>query len=113
VTARQIDEAATRIHELGVESAQCLSVAVVAAGLSLAATQTRPVLAMPLLFGAVAVGFLGVRALVRRSFLVEDLAADSDADAIPAVRRYIERVATHEDRDDGPTLRAPRIPRLP
>jgi hypothetical protein len=113
VTAREIDEAATRIQELGIESAQCLAVAVVAAGLSLAATQVRPALALPLLVGALAVGFLGVRAFVSRSFLVQDLAPDSDADAIPAVRRYTERVAAHEDRDDGPTLRVPRIPRRP
>jgi threonine/homoserine/homoserine lactone efflux protein len=90
MTSRQIDDAATRIHELGVESAQCLAVAAVAAGVSLAATQVHPAFAVPLLVGAGAVGFLGVRAFVRRSFLIEDLAADPDAYSIAAVRRHLQ-----------------------
>ena len=98
MNARQVDDAAGRIHELGVETAGDIALAVVATGLALAATQLLPALAMPFLVGAIAVGFLGVRAFVRRTFLVEDLAAEPDAYSIHAVRSYGLRAATCEHR---------------
>ena len=98
MNARQVDDAAGRLHELGVESVEDLVLAVVATGLALAATQVRPVLAMPFLLGAVGVGFLGVRAYVRRTFLVEDLAAEPDAYGIPAVRHFGLRVTALDHR---------------
>jgi hypothetical protein len=91
MNARQIDDAAGRLHELDIESAGDIALAVVATGLALAATQLLPALAMPFLVGAIAVGFLGVRAYVRRTFLVEDLAAEPDAYEIPAVRSFGQR----------------------
>jgi hypothetical protein len=93
VNARQVDEATTRLHELRIESVGDLALAVVASGLAMAATQLRPALAIPFLLGAFGVGFLGIRAFVRRTFLVEDLAGDRDAYAIPDVRRFGRRVA--------------------
>ncbi len=94
MNARQLDEATTRLHDLRAQSVGDLVLAVVATGLALTATQLRPVLAIPFLLGAVGVGFLGVQAYVRRVFLVEDLADDPDAYAIPDVRRFGERATT-------------------
>lgn len=94
MNARQLDEAATRLHDLRAQSAGDFVLAAVATGLALTATQLRPVLAMPFLLGAIGVGFLGVQAYVRRVFLVEELADDRDAYSIPDVRRFGERVKT-------------------
>jgi hypothetical protein len=98
MNARQVDDAASRLHELGVESAEDIALAVIVTGLALVATQLLPALATPFLVGAIAVGFLGVRAYVRRTFLVEDLAAEPDAYAISAVRSYGRRATTAEHR---------------
>jgi hypothetical protein len=98
MNARQIDEARSAVHDLGVQSIEDIALAVVATGLALTATQVRPELAVPFLLGAIGVGFLGVRALVRRMFLVEELAGDRDAYAIPAVRHFGLRAATLEHR---------------
>jgi hypothetical protein len=94
MNARQLDEATTRLHDLRAQSVGDFVLAVAATGLALTATQLRPVLAIPFLVGAVGVGFLGVQAYVRRIFLVEELADDRDAYAIPAVRRFGERAMT-------------------
>jgi hypothetical protein len=98
MNARQLDDAAGRLHELGVESAEDIVLAMVATGLALAASQLLPALAMPFLAGAIAVGFLGVRAYVRRTFLVEDLASEPDAYVIPAVRNCGLRATTVANR---------------
>jgi hypothetical protein len=98
VNARQLDEATTRLHDLRAQSVGDLVLAFVATGLALTATQLRPMLAIPFLLGAIAVGFLGVQAHVRRVFLVEDLADDRDAYSIPDVRRFGERATTPEHR---------------
>jgi hypothetical protein len=98
MNARQVDDAAGQLHELGIESVEDIALALVATGLALAATQLFPNLAMPFLLGAIGVGFLGVRAYVRRTFLVEDLAAEPDAYAIPAVRSYGLRATAAEHR---------------
>lgn len=100
MTARQIDDAATRLRDLGAQSAGDFALAVVATGLALAATQVRPALAMPFLVGAIGVGFLGVRAFVRRAFLVEDLAVDPDAYTIPAVQSFARRMTSLSRRRD-------------
>jgi hypothetical protein len=55
---------------------------------------------MPFLLGALGVGFLGVRALVLRTFMVEDLAGDRDAYVIPAVQRFGQRAADRSHRHD-------------
>jgi hypothetical protein len=107
VNARQIDEASGRLHDLGVESVEDILLALIATGLALAATQVRPVLAMPFLLGAVGVGFLGVRAFVRRTFLVEELAVEPEAYSIPAIRSYGERAtALKHRRELAHTIRA-------
>ncbi len=98
MTARQIDDAARRLRELHVQSIEDLGLAAGVFVLALTATQVRPAFALPLLIGAMVVTFLGLRALVRRRFLVEDLAVERDAYAIEDVRRYGLRVASLEHR---------------
>ena len=100
MNARQVDDATTRLHDLQIEGVGDLALAVLATGLALTATQVRPALAIPFLLGAFVVGFLGLRAYVRRTFLVEDLAGDPDAYTIPAVRRFGLRVASPAHRHD-------------
>lgn len=94
MNARQIDEAGERLRDLRLRAAEELALGAGALGLSIAATQLWPSLAVPLLVGAVVVSFLGVQALVRRSFLIEDLAAERDAYVLPAVRRFGLRVVS-------------------
>lgn len=96
--ARALDQAATRLDELGVEVKEDLAVAALALVLSLLATQLRPVLAIPLFVGGLGVAVLGMRALWRRWDLVDRLAADRDAHAIREVRAYAYREASHESR---------------
>ncbi len=96
MTARQIDGAAAQLHELRVQTVERLGLAAVAFALALTATQLRPALAVPLLLGAMAMTFLGVRALVRRWFLLEDLALEPEAYELADVRRFGVRAASPE-----------------
>jgi hypothetical protein len=99
VTARQIDSAAARLRELRAVAWEDLGLAALAFGLALAASQLRPGVALPLLAGALAMTFLGMRAYVRRSFLVEDLAEEPEAyELLPDVRRFGARAASLERR---------------
>ena len=88
------------MHDLGLQGIEDIVLSVVASALALTATEVRPTLAIPFLLGAFGVGFLGVRAIVLRAFLVEDLAGDRDAYAIPAVRRFGLRATAPRHRDD-------------
>lgn len=92
--ARAIEEAAANLRELRHEEWGRLAAAAFAMGLAVAATNVRPELAMPLFVGGLAVGALGVRALWRRWDLIDRLAGESDAYAIPEVRSYASREAT-------------------
>jgi hypothetical protein len=98
VDARTLDQAATRLEELGGEVKQDLAVAAVALALSLLATELRPSFAIPLFVGGVGVALLGVRALWRRWDLVDRLAGDCDAYVIREVRAYAVREASQESR---------------
>ena len=62
--ARAVDDAAAHLRELRNEEAE-FAPAALALGLSLAATQVRPALALPLFLGGVVVGVLGTRAFWR------------------------------------------------
>ena len=92
--ARAVDEASSRLRELRQEEWQDLGLAAVSVGLALAATQVDPAFAMPLFLGGVVVGARGVRALWRRWDLVDRLAGERDAYAIPEVLAYAAREAT-------------------
>jgi hypothetical protein len=96
--ARTIDDAATRLRELRAEELQDLALGGLSIGFSLVATGIAPQLAMPFFLGGVFVGLLGMRALVRRYELIEQLAADRDAHEISEVRRRALREATLERR---------------
>jgi hypothetical protein len=92
--ARAVDDAATRLSELRHEEWEGLALGAFALALSLAATQLRPTLAVPLFLGGLLVGARGLAAGVRRSELVEWLVGDRDAYVIAEVRAYAAREAT-------------------
>jgi len=96
--ARAIDEAQTRLLELHNDEIQDTALAGVALSASLASTALFPPLAVPLFVGGLAMGALGVRALWRRWDLVDRLASDRDAYAIPQVQEYAARDARMERR---------------
>ena len=98
--ARAVEEAGTRLRELRREERENLGLGAVALALALAATQMHPPLAMPLFLGGLAVGASGVRAVWRRWDLVDRLAAERDAFAIPEVLAYASRETTTERRAD-------------
>jgi hypothetical protein len=77
MTARQIDEAAARLRELQTEAVANFVLAAVAFALALAASVLMRSFALPLLAGGVGATVLGVRAFLRRAFLLDDL-ADSE-----------------------------------
>ena len=95
---RAVEEAADRLVELRREEYGDLTVAVLALGLAVLATQVFPPLALPLFAGGLGVALLGMRALWRRWDLVDRLAGERDAYAISDVRAYAEREATMDRR---------------
>jgi hypothetical protein len=96
--ARAIDDAALRLRELREQEWEDLGLGGLALGLSIVATQVLPSFAVPLFFGGVFVGFLGMRAVVRRWNLVEELTEESDAYVLPEVLARASREATMERR---------------
>lgn len=108
MTARQLDEATARLRQLRRDAVEQLSLAAVAFGLALAATQLLVPLALPLLAGGMAATALGIRAIVRRDFLLDDLAAERDAHVIAEVGSHARRRATREQREPrSPDQRLP------
>ena len=77
---------------------QDLGLAALALGLAVTGALVYPPLALPLLFGGFAVGFLGLRASWRRWDLVERLSGDRDAYVISEVRERAARESTTERR---------------
>lgn len=107
MTAREIDEAAATLRELRIQSVGDLALAGAAFAGAVVASRLFPVLAVPFLIGAMAMTVLGLRAFVRHTFLVEDLAGEADAYMLGDVRRYAARVASPEHRRSlGRALRA-------
>jgi hypothetical protein len=98
VHARAVDDATGRLRELRHEEWAGFALAATAIGLSLAATQVRPALALPLFLGGVVVGVLGTRAFWRRWDLLDQLADERDAYAIPDVVAYASRENTMDRR---------------
>ena len=96
--ARKVDEASEQLRELRNEEWGSLGLGALALGLAVAAAEVRPVLAVPLFLGGLFVGGLGMRAVLRRSELVERLAGERDAYAIPEVLAWASREATMERR---------------
>jgi hypothetical protein len=98
VTARRVEEAAERLKELRTDEWSELGLAGVAFGLALAAGTVHRPLAVPLLVGAVALTALGIRALLRRWELFDDLLRDQDAYSISEVARHAARAASMKNR---------------
>ena len=98
--ARTVDDCAARLRELRHEEREDLGVGALALGLAVAAAELRPALAMPLLVGGLVLVALGVRAIWRRWDLVDRLAGDRDAFAIPEVLAFAAREASTERRQD-------------
>jgi hypothetical protein len=98
VHARAIDDAGRRLRELRREEWSDLGLAGGALVLAVVAAIRLPTVALPLFVGGLALGALGVRALWRRWDLVDRLADEPDAYAIPEVLAYALRETTMESR---------------
>ncbi len=96
--ARAVDDAESRLRDLRHEEWEEATVAAAAFVLALVATSVRPNLALPLFLGAVFVTGRWVIALLRRAELLDLLAGDRDAYAIPEVRAHAAREASMEAR---------------
>ena len=96
--ARAVEDAEARIRQLRSVERQDLGLAALALGLAVTGAIVYPPLALPLLLGGFAVGFLGLRALWRRWDLVERLSGDHDAYVISEVRERAARESTPERR---------------
>ena len=96
--ARAVDEAAGRLRDLRRDELADLGLGALALGLSIAATQLHPSLALPLFIGGLVVGALGVRAAWRRWDLADRLAVERDAYVIPEVLAHASWEATLERR---------------
>ena len=92
--ARRVDEASEQLRELRQEEWGNLGLGTLALGLAVTAAEVRPALAVPLFLGGLVVGGLGMRAVLRRSELVERLAGERDAYAIPEVLAWASRETT-------------------
>jgi hypothetical protein len=93
VYARAVDQAQARLLELHDEQLQDLGLGAAGLAASLGASGIYPPFAIPLLVGSVAMGVLGSRAMWRRWDLVDRLADERGAYAIPEVREYAARDA--------------------
>ena len=96
--ARAVDDAHARLRELRREEWEGFALGGVVLALALTATQVRPEVAMPLFLGGLYAWGRGMKALVQRSALVEQLAGDRDAYVIPDVLDYAAREATLDRR---------------
>ena len=96
--ARSVERAETELRELGLQGLEGLLVAAGAFAVALLGIRLLPAVSVPLLAGGMGVAVLGMRALVRRHLLLEDLAADPDAHLIPQVRAVAARAASREHR---------------
>lgn len=96
--ARAVDEAGERLRILRREECGDFALAAFALASAVAVTQVHQELAMPLFLGGLGVAVLGVRAALLRWELVERLAGDRDAHAIPEVLAYASREGTMQRR---------------
>lgn len=106
MTARGVDEACDRLRRLRQDEWSELGLAGVAMGLALTASVLHPPLALPLVVGAFVLLALGLRALVLRWELFDNLLLDPDAYAISEVhRRAQDRASTRSRQELARSLR--------
>lgn len=98
MTARMIEDAEHRLHELRLDELSCLAVAASALALAVGASVVRPALAIPFLLGGLLVSLRAGRAFFDRADLAHELMLERDAHTIPEIRRRAEEVATMESR---------------
>jgi hypothetical protein len=110
VYGRAVDEAASRLQALRHEERGDLALAVLSLGLAVAATQTWPALALPLLVGGLVMAALGIRAAWRRWDLVERLSGERDSYVIPEVRKLASQETTMQRRQTFAALIRSRLP---
>jgi hypothetical protein len=108
--ARAVDEAGERLRILRREECGDFALAAFALASAVAVTQVHQELAMPLFLGGLGVAVLGVRAALLRWELVERLAGDRDAHAIPEVLAYASREGTMQRRRTFATLLRRELP---
>jgi hypothetical protein len=99
MNARAVERAEAELHDLHARTVGNFGLAAVALGAAIVGSRVLPEIAVPLLVGGLAMVALGVRTLVARSLLVEDLAADRDAYLIPEVHRLALRAASRDHRE--------------
>ncbi len=95
--ARLVEAQATRLHELRIDELGRLGLSIIGVAVALA-EHGHPSLALPALAAAFAGAVLALSAFHDRSELLEELALESDAYAIRAVRAFGERLAALENR---------------
>ena len=98
MTARMIEEAEQRLHELRQDEWSSGVVAAFAMALSLGASFVRPAFAIPFFLGALMVGLRSGRALFERADLAHHLMLERDAHTITEIRESAEKVAMMESR---------------
>jgi hypothetical protein len=98
--ARALDEASARLVALRHEEWGDFLLGGAALVLAIVASEVLPPFALPLFFGGVAVGALGIRALWSRWDLLDRLAGEPDAYVIPDVLVYARRETTMKRRHD-------------
>ena len=108
--ARAVDEAGERLRILRREECGDFALAAFALASAVAVTQVQQELAMPLFLGGLGVAVLGVRAALLRWELVERLAGDRDAHAIPEVLTSRSRRRRQMQRRRPRRPAAPRAP---
>lgn len=92
--ARAVDDAGTRLRELGHRGWESIGLGVVALALALGATRVWPTLAVPLFVGGLAVLAAGVRTIWRHWDLLDYLTGERDAYVIPEVLAHARRETT-------------------
>ena len=102
--ARAIDEAETRLLELRHEERYQLGLSALALAASLAMTAIYAPVVLPLFFGGLAVGMLGMRTVWQHWDIVDRLADKRDAYVIPEVLAYAARDACMERRSTSAAL---------
>ncbi len=98
VNARMVEQVQERLAELRRVGLEYLLAAGGLASLALAATHLRPDFVLPLAAGTVAGVAFGLRALTKRQDLIDLLASDRDAQAIPPIRAYAEQLSSRAQR---------------
>lgn len=96
--ARDVEQAEDRLRGFGERGLAQLAAGVLALTGAVAAPALAPSLAIPIFVAGTALACLGAAALVRRSFLLDDLVTDRDAYAIGGVRLHALRAASTDHR---------------